>query len=81
MNNSILAIVVPCFNEEEVLPSTNEQLVGLLGGMIRDGLVGEGSFILYVDDGSRDRTWSLIEGYGQADVHVRGLKLAGNVGH
>ena len=81
MDNSILAIVVPCYNEEEVLPQTNQQLTALLNGMMRDGLVGEGSYILYVNDGSRDRTWQLIEQYSGNDSHVRGLKLAGNVGH
>ena len=81
MENSILAIVVPCYNEEEVLPQTNKQLTALLNGMMRDGLVSEGSYILYVNDGSRDRTWDLIEEYSGNDQHVRGLKLAGNVGH
>lgn len=81
MENTVLAIVVPCFNEEEVLPMTNWQLRDLLDGMIGSRLVGEGSYILYVDDGSRDRTWSIIAGYGEQDAHVRGLKLAGNVGH
>lgn len=81
MENSILAIVVPCFNEEEVLPQTNVSLRALLDDMMRQRLVGEGSYILYVDDGSRDRTWLLIEGLCKEDAHVRGLKLAGNVGH
>ncbi len=79
MENSTLAIVVPCFNEEAVLPQTNERLASLLNAMINDRQVGEGSYILYVDDGSRDNTWSLIERCGGS--HVRGLKLAGNVGH
>ena len=79
MEKSTLAIIVPCFNEQEMLPQTNERLVALLGGMMRDGLVSGDSYILYVDDGSRDGTWLLIEGY--AGNHVRGLKLAGNVGH
>ena len=81
MDNSVLAIVVPCYNEEEVLPQTNQQLRALLDAMMREKLVGEGSYILYVNDGSRDRTWQLIESYGTSDAHVRGLKLAGNVGH
>ena len=81
MVDTVLAIVVPCFNEEEVLPQTNQQLRGLLNTMMRDGLVGQGSYLLYVDDGSRDRTWMIIEGYSNSDAHVRGLKLAGNVGH
>jgi len=81
MESSILAIVVPCFNEEEVLPQTNRQLRALLDDMIDKSLVGQGSYILYVNDGSRDRTWQLIEEYCAGDDHVRGLKLAGNVGH
>ena len=81
MGNSILAIVVPCYNEEEVLPQTNRQLRDLLDNMTRDGLVSAASYILYVNDGSRDRTWDIIAGYCEADKRVRGLKLAGNVGH
>ncbi|MBQ6079211.1 MAG: glycosyltransferase family 2 protein [Muribaculaceae bacterium] len=81
MKNSILSIVVPCYNEQEVLPQTNERLRALLDGMMRDNLVAEGSYILYVDDGSADQTWELIAGYAAGDTHVRGLKLVGNVGH
>lgn len=81
MENSTLAIVVPCYNEEEVLPQTNQQLRTLLDGMMREHLVSEESYILYVNDGSRDRTWEIIAGYCESDAHVRGLKLAGNVGH
>ena len=81
MENSVLAIVVPCFNEEEVLPQTYQQLRKLLDSMIHDRLVADASYILYVDDGSLDRTWQVIAGYCEADNHVRGLKLAGNVGH
>ena len=81
MDNSILAIVVPCYNEEEVLPQTNSQLTALLDGMIKEHLVSAESYILYVNDGSRDKTWEIIDGYATASSHVRGLKLAGNVGH
>ena len=81
MDNAILAIVVPCYNEEEVLPQTNAQLTALLDGMIKEGLAGEGSYILYVNDGSRDHTWDLISGFAGGANRVRGLKLAGNVGH
>lgn len=79
MENSTLAIVVPCFNEEAVLPQTNERLAALLEAMTSGRQVAEGSYILYVDDGSSDRTWSMIERC--SGPHVRGLKLAGNVGH
>ena len=81
MENLTLAIVVPCYNEVEVLSQTNERLRALLDGMERDKLVTAGSYILYVDDGSRDGTWTLIDGYCENYDHVRGLKLAGNAGH
>ena len=60
MKNEILSIVVPCYNEQEVLPSTNERLLTLLSDMSASGLVSAQSRIVYVDDGSRDATWSLI---------------------
>ena len=81
MENSTLAIIVPCFNEEEVLPQANERLRTLLDDMVRHQVVSEDSYILFVDDGSRDKTWQLIAGFSQDGNRVRGLKLAGNVGH
>ena len=81
MKNEVLSIVVPCYNEQEVLPSTNERLLTLLSDMSASGLVSAQSRIVYVDDGSRDATWSLIEQYAAADQRVTGVKLAGNVGH
>ena len=81
MENSTLAIVVPCYNEEDVLPQSNKHLTALLDGMMKEGLVSSESYILYVNDGSRDKTWEIIDGYATTDNHVRGLKLAGNVGH
>ena len=58
----VLYIVVPCYNEEEVLPLTAPIFRAKLGQLIRDGSVSERSRILYVDDGSRDGTWRLITG-------------------
>lgn len=82
MENRILAIVVPCYNEEAVLPETNERLSALLGGMVNGGQVDAKSYILYVDDGSADDTWQLISSYRAGGAgRVRGLKLSGNVGH
>ena len=77
----VLAVVVPCYNEAEVLPGSHRQLQDMLDGLIRGGSVASGSFVLYVDDGSRDETWPLIAGYCEANRCVRGLKLAGNVDH
>lgn len=77
----VLGIVVPCYNEEEVLPETVERLTGVLERIVRERLVAEGSFVLFVDDGSRDRTWELIESFRRTNPRVAGLKLARNAGH
>lgn len=77
-----LAIVVPCYNEEEVLKIASAALREVLDDLIRKEKVAEDSFILFVNDGSRDRTWELIEEEHAAyPVQVKGVKLAGNVGH
>ena len=55
-----LVIVVPCYNEEEVLAETTRQLSSVVDELLSDGKIDEGK-ILYVDDGSRDRTWELIQ--------------------
>ncbi|WHY85235.1 glycosyltransferase family 2 protein [Neobacillus novalis] len=81
MMEPVLTIVVPCYNEEEVLPETISQLQQLLKELINDTLVSKHSKILFVDDGSKDRTWELIYKEGLRNEYVRGLKLAGNVGH
>jgi len=77
----VLSIVVPCYNEEEMLPITFKELGEKLKQMIDKGLVSSDSFMLFVDDGSKDKTWELIENESKTDPLVRGLKLAGNVGH
>lgn len=79
MENSTLAIIVPCFNEQDVLPQTHERLWAQLNTLMREHNVGEKSYILYVDDGSQDNTWLQIERV--CGNHVRGLKLTANVGH
>lgn len=76
-----LAIVVPCYNEEEVFPSTNKQLIELLQNLIQNKKITDNSFILYVNDGSKDKTWDLIkEAYDNSKL-VHGLNFAGNKGH
>lgn len=77
----VVAIVVPCYNEEEALPASNRELLDTLARLTARGLADPGSFILYVNDGSRDRTWSVIEELAAASPRVAGLNLAGNVGH
>jgi len=76
-----LAIVVPCYNEEEMLPITTKELTGVLDDLIRKEKIASNSYILYVDDGSKDATWELIEKIHKENKKVFGLKLAGNVGH
>ena len=76
-----LSIVVPCYNEHEVLPETNRRLLALLDTMQSQALVSADSGIYYVDDGSRDGTWELIESLAAADPRVHGLKLSRNRGH
>ena len=80
MSNPILYIVVPCYNEEEVLRETNRRLAALLDSLVKDNMIAAGR-ILYVDDGSRDHTWQLVEEFVAAGSPVKGLKLAHNVGH
>ena len=60
MNNSILTIVVPCYNEQEVLPETVKELGEVLEKLTKDGNVSPKSKILFVNDGSKDKTWELI---------------------
>jgi polyisoprenyl-phosphate glycosyltransferase len=76
-----LSIVVPCYNEEAVLPETIQQLTKLLQYLIDKGKITSDSCVYYVDDGSRDRTWSLIEAFAKTNPFVRGIKLSRNRGH
>ena len=77
----ILSIVVPCYNEEEMLPITFESLRNKLAELIEKGKISPDSFLLFIDDGSKDKTWELIDNENKIHKEVRGLKLAGNVGH
>jgi glycosyltransferase involved in cell wall biosynthesis len=79
--NDILYLVVPCYNEEEVLPETARRLEEALTGLMEAGKCGPDSRILFVNDGSRDRTWSLIEQLHETQPHVCGLRLSRNRGH
>ena len=77
-----LCIVVPCYNEEEMLPTTFSVLRGVLQGLIEKEKITEDSFLLFVDDGSKDATWRLIcAEHEKNPMKVCGLKLSGNVGH
>ncbi len=74
-------IVLPCYNEEAVLYETCRQLLEVYEDMKRQGLISSSSRIVFVDDGSRDRTWDIIEELEEQHAEVCGIKLAHNVGH
>ena len=76
-----LFIIVPCYNEEECLPATQPIFVAELKEMIRKGLASEESRVLFVDDGSRDKTWQLIRSFHETDPLCIGLRLKPNGGH
>ena len=77
-----LAIVVPCYNEEEMLKISSEALRGVLDDLVAKGKIAANSFVMFVNDGSKDRTWELIEEEHKAFPNqVFGVNLAGNVGH
>ena len=76
-----LAIVVPCYNEEEMLPLSSKALRDVLQDLIDKQKIAPDSFILFVDDGCKDKTWERIEEEHRLHENVKGLKLAGNVGH
>ena len=73
--------VIPCYNEQEVLPITAEQLRIKYDQLLQSGLIAENSRILLVDDGSKDRTWQIISQLHQADSRFQGVKLSRNRGH
>ena len=76
-----LGIVVPCYNEEEVLPETARQLLALHSGLVSAKRIEAESKIFFVDDGSKDRTWPIIEELSQQHANIAGIKLARNCGH
>ena len=77
----VLAIVIPCYNEEEVLPITSGLFKAELEDLVAKGKVDPASHVLLVNDGSRDRTWELIEGLAASDPAFRGCSLSRNRGH
>lgn len=77
-----LAIVVPCYNEEEVLKIASKALRDTLDDLISKGKIADNSYVLFVNDGSKDKTWDLIEEeHKEHPKQIFGVKLAGNVGH
>lgn len=78
---NILYLVIPCYNEEPVLRETTSRLTEKIERMVKQKLVSPKSRIMYVDDGSKDKTWALIEEMHKKNKYVEGVKLAKNRGH
>ena len=77
----VLYLVIPCYNEEEVLPETTRRLTAKLEGLIQQGQIDPRSKIVYVNDGSKDGTWPLIARLHQENPLVNGINLSRNRGH
>ena len=76
-----LATVSPCYNEEEVLRHSVERLTALFERMISEGLITPDSMMVFVNDGSRDRTWQIIRELHAENKFVKGINMSRNVGH
>lgn len=77
----ILYLVIPCYNEQEVLQETEKRLTEKLNRMISEGLVSEKSRMVFVDDGSKDETWNIIRRMYEQNTLVLGIKSSRNRGH
>jgi len=77
----VLALVVPCYNEEEVLRKTAERLTGELVRLSNLQKIHTDSFIVFVDDGSKDKTWEIIKELKKQNPSIKGIKLSRNFGH
>ena len=79
--NEILYVVIPCYNEEEVLNETVSRLTTKLNSLVQRQLISNESRIMLVNDGSKDRTWNIIEELFESNEYVTGVNLAKNKGH
>lgn len=77
----VLYLVVPCFNEEEVLPLTTPVFIEKLESLIREEKISSDSKLLFVNDGSRDKTWEIIKDYSKNCSYIKGISLSRNRGH
>ena len=77
----ILYIVIPCYNEEQVLPVTAPMFLKKITDLAAAGKISENSRVLFVDDGSKDSTWEIISNLAKADTHYLGIRQSRNRGH
>ena len=81
MRKPILYIVVPCYNEEEVLPVTCKLFLNKIYELTESGMISDKSRILFVNDGSKDNTWNIIKELAESDEHYTGIAQSRNRGH
>lgn len=81
MKNNRLYVIIPCYNEEKVLPVTSRMFLGTLEDLIKNGKASEKSRLLFVDDGSSDGTWNIITDLAEQSGYVEGISLSCNKGH
>lgn len=79
--NNTLFIVIPCYNEEEVLHETTKRLKEKLNKLIKDEVISNDSKVMYVNDGSKDKTWEIIKSISENEEHFTGITLSRNRGH
>ena len=77
----VLGIVVPCYNEEAVIAETVKRLDQVLGDLVRKGKIADTSAIWFVDDGSKDNTWTMLGDFARDNGRIRAVKLSRNRGH
>ena len=81
MKSPIIAIVIPCYNEEQALPISADKLLSVLDQMVSMGLASSESYILCCNDGSKDKTWETISQLHAKDNRIKGISLTHNRGH
>jgi glycosyltransferase involved in cell wall biosynthesis len=81
MNRPVIAIVMPCYNEQEALPISTTRLLSVIDGMIERDMISTDSYILCTNDGSKDKTWTVISELHAKDTRIKGVSLAHNRGH
>lgn len=77
----VLYIIIPCYNEEKVLPITSKQFLSKVNELVEKKMISQESKILFVDDGSKDKTWEIISGLARGDKHYCGIRQSRNRGH
>ena len=81
MKTPVLYIVIPCYNEQEVLPVTSGMFLKKINSLIEKGRVAPESRVVFVNDGSKDNTWNIIQELAKSDEHFEGICLSRNRGH